>query len=69
MLLAASLMGDKMSALNWLGFAVCVCGISLHVGLKTYYSKSKCLFYCYTVEICIGNNINSQSNNHLEMTY
>uniref|UniRef100_A0A671WRM6 Solute carrier family 35 member C2 n=1 Tax=Sparus aurata TaxID=8175 RepID=A0A671WRM6_SPAAU len=48
LLLAASLMGDKMSALNWLGFAVCVCGISLHVGLKTYYSKSKCLFYCYT---------------------
>ncbi|KAM3617926.1 uncharacterized protein V6R79_012776 [Siganus canaliculatus] len=42
LLLAASL-GDKMSMLNWLGFAVCLCGISLHVGLKTYYSKSKCL--------------------------
>ncbi|XP_020491007.1 solute carrier family 35 member C2 [Labrus bergylta] len=41
LLLAASLMGDKMSLLNWLGFAVCLCGISLHVGLKTYYSKSK----------------------------
>lgn len=40
LLLAASL-GDKMSMLNWLGFAVCLCGISLHVGLKTYYSKSK----------------------------
>lgn len=33
-----------MSMLNWLGFAVCLCGISLHVGLKTYYSKSKCSF-------------------------
>uniref|UniRef100_A0A3P9N8M6 Solute carrier family 35 member C2 n=1 Tax=Poecilia reticulata TaxID=8081 RepID=A0A3P9N8M6_POERE len=41
LLLAASLMGDRMSKLNWLGFAVCLCGISLHVGLKTYYSKSK----------------------------
>ncbi|XP_045913498.1 solute carrier family 35 member C2-like isoform X3 [Micropterus dolomieu] len=39
--LAAALMGDKMSMLNWLGFAMCVCGISLHVGLKTYYSKNK----------------------------
>uniref|UniRef100_A0A3B4FS35 Solute carrier family 35 member C2 n=1 Tax=Pundamilia nyererei TaxID=303518 RepID=A0A3B4FS35_9CICH len=41
LLLAAFLMGDKMSMLNWLGFAVCLCGISLHVGLKTYYTKSK----------------------------
>ncbi|PWA32889.1 hypothetical protein CCH79_00016430 [Gambusia affinis] len=41
LLLAASLMGDRMSKLNWLGFAVCLCGISLHVGLKTYYSKNK----------------------------
>ncbi|KAM9855524.1 solute carrier family 35 member C2-like [Aulostomus maculatus] len=41
LLLAAALMGDKMSTLNWLGFAVCLCGISLHVGLKAYYSKNK----------------------------
>ncbi|KAM9750915.1 solute carrier family 35 member C2-like isoform 1-T2 [Menidia menidia] len=41
LLLAASLMGDKLTAVNWLGFVVCLCGISLHVGLKTYYSKSK----------------------------
>ncbi|KAF6726061.1 Solute carrier family 35 member C2 [Oryzias melastigma] len=41
LLLAASLMGDELSMLNWLGFAVCLCGISLHVGLKTYYSKNK----------------------------
>ncbi|XP_041655630.1 solute carrier family 35 member C2 [Cheilinus undulatus] len=41
LLLAASVMGDRMSVLNWLGFAVCLCGISLHVGLKTYYSKNK----------------------------
>uniref|UniRef100_A0A672J3F2 Solute carrier family 35 member C2 n=1 Tax=Salarias fasciatus TaxID=181472 RepID=A0A672J3F2_SALFA len=34
LLLAAWLMGDKMSALNWLGFVVCLSGISLHVGLK-----------------------------------
>lgn len=41
LLLAANLMGDKMSALNWLGFVVCLSGISLHVGLKTCYSKNK----------------------------
>lgn len=42
LLLAASVMGDKMSLLNWLGFAVCLCGISLHVGLKAHNSKRKC---------------------------
>ncbi|XP_035238123.1 solute carrier family 35 member C2 [Anguilla anguilla] len=41
LLLAARLMGDKMTVLNWLGFAVCLSGISLHMGLKTYYSKGK----------------------------
>lgn len=41
LLLAAWLMGDKMSALNWLGFVVCLSGISLHVGLKAYYSRNK----------------------------
>uniref|UniRef100_A0A3Q3QC56 Sugar phosphate transporter domain-containing protein n=2 Tax=Monopterus albus TaxID=43700 RepID=A0A3Q3QC56_MONAL len=35
LLLSTSLLGDKMSLINWLGFAVCLCGISLHVGLKT----------------------------------
>ncbi|CAF89542.1 unnamed protein product, partial [Tetraodon nigroviridis] len=39
LLLAAFLMGDEVSALNWLGFAVCVCGISLHVGLKACHAK------------------------------
>ncbi|XP_076019443.1 solute carrier family 35 member C2-like [Genypterus blacodes] len=41
MLLAAHLMGDQMSIFNWLGFAVCLSGISLHVGLKAYYAKNK----------------------------
>ncbi|XP_041860745.1 solute carrier family 35 member C2 [Melanotaenia boesemani] len=41
LVLAGPLMGDKLSAVNWLGFAVCLCGISLHVGLKTYYSRNK----------------------------
>ncbi|XP_071783684.1 solute carrier family 35 member C2 [Centroberyx gerrardi] len=41
LLLATRLMGDRMTSLNWLGFAVCLAGISLHVGLKTYYSKNK----------------------------
>ncbi|CAL8369772.1 unnamed protein product [Lota lota] len=41
LLLAAGFMGDRMSTLNWLGFGVCLCGISLHVGLKTYYSRNK----------------------------
>ena len=41
LLLAARLMGDRMSSINWLGFAVCLSGISLHVGIKTYYSKGR----------------------------
>ncbi|XP_066558759.1 solute carrier family 35 member C2 isoform X2 [Amia ocellicauda] len=41
LLLAAGFMGDKMSSLNWLGFVVCLSGISLHVGLKAFYSKGK----------------------------
>ncbi|ETE56109.1 Solute carrier family 35 member C2, partial [Ophiophagus hannah] len=32
--LAAHLMGDQLTVLNWLGFAVCLLGISLHVALK-----------------------------------
>lgn len=43
LLLAAFLMGDKVTALNWLGFAVCLCGISLHVGLKACHAKRRCL--------------------------
>ncbi|XP_065142048.1 solute carrier family 35 member C2 [Paramisgurnus dabryanus] len=39
LLLAVAFMGDKMSTVNWLGFAVCLSGISLHIGLKTYYNK------------------------------
>ncbi|KAK7884036.1 hypothetical protein WMY93_027159 [Mugilogobius chulae] len=35
------LMGDRMTLLNWLGFVVCLSGISLHVGVKVYYSKNK----------------------------
>uniref|UniRef100_A0A3P8XYZ6 Collagen alpha-1(XX) chain n=1 Tax=Esox lucius TaxID=8010 RepID=A0A3P8XYZ6_ESOLU len=48
LLLATYLLGDRMSELKWMGFAVCVCGISLHVGLKTYCSKSRftMLFNC-----------------------
>lgn len=41
LLLAAVFMGDRMTLINWLGFIVCLSGISLHVGLKTYYSKGK----------------------------
>ncbi|KAG5282497.1 hypothetical protein AALO_G00056670 [Alosa alosa] len=37
LLLAEVFMGDRMSLVNWLGFFVCLSGISLHVGLKTYY--------------------------------
>lgn len=39
LLLAVEFLGDKMSLVNWLGFVVCLLGISLHVGLKTYYNK------------------------------
>uniref|UniRef100_A0A673LF87 Collagen alpha-1(XX) chain-like n=1 Tax=Sinocyclocheilus rhinocerous TaxID=307959 RepID=A0A673LF87_9TELE len=31
----------SLSVFNWLGFAVCLSGISLHIGLKTYYNKGK----------------------------
>lgn len=41
LLLAAHLMGDEMSVLNWLGFTVCLSGISLHVGLKACHSRGK----------------------------
>uniref|UniRef100_A0A3B4XUQ3 Collagen type XX alpha 1 chain n=1 Tax=Seriola lalandi dorsalis TaxID=1841481 RepID=A0A3B4XUQ3_SERLL len=48
LLLAAALTEDKLSGLNWMGCVVCLCGISLHVGLKTYYSKSKFIFiFCF----------------------
>uniref|UniRef100_A0A3Q2CST6 Collagen alpha-1(XIV) chain-like n=1 Tax=Cyprinodon variegatus TaxID=28743 RepID=A0A3Q2CST6_CYPVA len=53
LLLAAAVMGDRMSVLNWLGFVVCLCGISLHVGLKTYYSRSK-MCVCVCVCVCGG---------------
>ncbi|KAI5612327.1 collagen alpha-1(XX) chain-like isoform X2, partial [Silurus asotus] len=39
LVLAVEFMDDKMSIVNWLGFVVCLSGISLHVGLKAYYSK------------------------------
>ncbi|CAL9703693.1 unnamed protein product [Knipowitschia caucasica] len=41
LLLASHLLGDSLSAVNWLGFCVCVSGISLHVALKVYYNKGK----------------------------
>ncbi|XP_039555679.1 solute carrier family 35 member C2 isoform X1 [Passer montanus] len=37
--LATHLLGDRLSLLNWLGFAVCLLGISLHVVLKAMNSK------------------------------
>ncbi|CAI9556407.1 unnamed protein product, partial [Staurois parvus] len=39
LLMATHLLGDKMSLLNWLGFAVCISGIALHVALRTTHSK------------------------------
>nr|KAF6423797.1 solute carrier family 35 member C2 [Rousettus aegyptiacus] len=39
LLLAAHLLGDQISLLNWLGFALCLSGISLHVALKALHSK------------------------------
>uniref|UniRef100_A0A8D2MCJ2 Solute carrier family 35 member C2 n=1 Tax=Zonotrichia albicollis TaxID=44394 RepID=A0A8D2MCJ2_ZONAL len=37
--LATHLLGDRLSLLNWLGFVVCLLGISLHVVLKAMNSK------------------------------
>ncbi|XP_043566066.1 solute carrier family 35 member C2 isoform X1 [Chiloscyllium plagiosum] len=39
LVLASHLMGDQLSTLNWLGFAMCLSGISLHVALKVIYSE------------------------------
>ncbi|KFO86103.1 Solute carrier family 35 member C2, partial [Buceros rhinoceros silvestris] len=39
--LATHLLGDRLSLLNWLGFAVCLSGISLHVLLKAMNSKGE----------------------------
>nr|XP_045012761.1 solute carrier family 35 member C2 isoform X3 [Jaculus jaculus] len=39
LLLAAHLLGDQISLVNWLGFALCLSGISLHVALKALHSR------------------------------
>ena len=39
MLLAAHLLGDQISLLNWLGFALCLSGISLHIALKALHAR------------------------------
>ncbi|XP_057385535.1 solute carrier family 35 member C2 isoform X1 [Balaenoptera acutorostrata] len=39
LLLAAHLLGDQISLLNWLGFALCLSGISLHIALKALHSR------------------------------
>lgn len=39
LLLAAHLLGDQISLLNWLGFALCLSGISLHIALKALPSR------------------------------
>ncbi|KAM5220745.1 solute carrier family 35 member C2 isoform 1-T3 [Hipposideros larvatus] len=39
LVLAAHLLGDQISLMNWLGFALCLSGISLHVALKALHSK------------------------------
>ncbi|XP_043946071.1 solute carrier family 35 member C2 [Protopterus annectens] len=41
LLLAAQFVGDQISVLNWLGFGVCLLGISLHVALKAHASQDK----------------------------
>ncbi|XP_032897922.1 solute carrier family 35 member C2 [Amblyraja radiata] len=39
LILASHLMGDQLTLLNWLGFVMCLSGISLHVALKVTYSE------------------------------
>ncbi|XP_064024019.1 solute carrier family 35 member C2 isoform X2 [Pogoniulus pusillus] len=39
--LATRLLGDRLSPLNWLGFAVCLSGISLHLVLKAISPKGE----------------------------
>ncbi|XP_062822868.1 solute carrier family 35 member C2 [Anolis carolinensis] len=41
LLLATHLMGDHLSLLNWLGFVVCLLGISLHVVLRALGTKGQ----------------------------
>ncbi|XP_069808636.1 solute carrier family 35 member C2 [Dendropsophus ebraccatus] len=39
LLLATHLFGDKLSVLNWSGFAVCISGIGLHVAIRSSHTK------------------------------
>ena len=39
LLLVAHLLGDQISLLNWLGFALCLSGISLHIALKALHAR------------------------------
>uniref|UniRef100_A0A8D0HIQ3 Solute carrier family 35 member C2 n=2 Tax=Sphenodon punctatus TaxID=8508 RepID=A0A8D0HIQ3_SPHPU len=41
LLLATHLLGDRLSLVNWLGFATCLSGISLHVVLKAVGAKGE----------------------------
>ncbi|XP_050775013.1 solute carrier family 35 member C2 isoform X1 [Gopherus flavomarginatus] len=41
LMLATHLLGDHLNLLNWVGFAVCLSGISLHVTLKAFSSKGE----------------------------
>ncbi|KAJ6633951.1 hypothetical protein lerEdw1_014234 [Lerista edwardsae] len=41
LLLATHLMGDRLSLVNWLGFAVCLLGISLHIALKAVAARGE----------------------------
>ncbi|XP_021094679.1 solute carrier family 35 member C2 isoform X3 [Heterocephalus glaber] len=43
LLLAAHLLGDHITLVNWLGFALCLSGISLHVALKVLHSRAVAL--------------------------
>uniref|UniRef100_A0A6I8N9X8 Sugar phosphate transporter domain-containing protein n=1 Tax=Ornithorhynchus anatinus TaxID=9258 RepID=A0A6I8N9X8_ORNAN len=41
LLMAAHWLGDQINLLNWLGFAICLSGISLHVTLKALSAKGE----------------------------
>ncbi|KAG8545197.1 hypothetical protein GDO81_021276, partial [Engystomops pustulosus] len=41
LLLAAHVFGDKLTLLNWSGFGVCICGIALHVALRTTHTTKE----------------------------
>ncbi|XP_030840343.1 solute carrier family 35 member C2 [Strongylocentrotus purpuratus] len=63
----ASQKGDEMSALNFIGMVVCLCGISLHVGLKALETKRSSENPSHDVKDDMESLINDDSSDEQEL--